>query len=83
MRKRASCALIAATALATAVMASPAVAASTSDTSALRDAVTVKGIMKHENALRDIADANGGTRASGTPGFESKDYVVRKVQGAG
>jgi Zn-dependent M28 family amino/carboxypeptidase len=84
MRKRASCALIAATALATAVMASPATAASTTDTSALRDAVTVKGILKHENALQDIADANGGTRASGTAGFEaSKDYVVRKLQGAG
>ena len=34
----------------------------------LREAVTVAGMMQHEQALQDIASANGNTRASGTPG---------------
>ena len=35
------------------------------DTTALRNAVTVAGVMQHEQALQAIANANGGTRASG------------------
>ena len=47
----------------------------------LRKAVTVAGMMRHEQALQDIATANGGTRASGTPGYEaSVDYVVGKLE---
>ena len=54
------------------------------DTSALRNAVTVNGIMKHEKALQQIANSNGGTRTSGTPGFdESRDYVAGKLRAAG
>jgi len=54
------------------------------DTSALRAAVTVGGIMGHENALQAIADANDGTRAIETPGFDdSVDYVVGALQAAG
>ena len=54
------------------------------DTSALRDAVTVAGIMAHEQAFQDIADANGGTRAAGTPGYEaSGDYVEGLLDAAG
>jgi Zn-dependent M28 family amino/carboxypeptidase len=54
------------------------------DTSALRNAVTVNGILKHEKALQQIANSNGGTRASGTPGFDaSRDYVVGKLRAAG
>jgi len=54
------------------------------DSKALRKAVTVDRIMGHEQALQDIADANGGTRASGTPGFAaSADYVAGVLQKAG
>ena len=46
--------------------------------------VTVQGITQHLQALQDIATANGGTRASGTPGYAaSRDYVVRRLQAAG
>ena len=54
------------------------------DTSALRAAVTVEGIREHQAALQAIADANGGTRAAGTPGFDaSVDYVVETLTAAG
>ena len=50
----------------------------------LRKAVTVAGMMRHEHALQDIATANGGIRASGTPGYQaSVDYVVGKLEDAG
>jgi len=59
-----------------------------SDSTALRNAVTVSGIMAHETALQAIATANpvGGvpTRAAGTPGYEaSVDYVVDQLDAAG
>ena len=54
------------------------------DTSALRNAVTVDGIMEHEAALQAIATGNGGTRAVETPGFvDSVDYVVDRLTAAG
>jgi Zn-dependent M28 family amino/carboxypeptidase len=55
------------------------------DTSALRNAVGVKGIMKHESELQNIADANDGTRAASTPGYDaSAAYVAEKLgRGAG
>ncbi|MGI9623325.1 MAG: M28 family peptidase [Acidimicrobiales bacterium] len=38
----------------------------------------------HLQAFQDIADANGGTRASGTPGYDlSVDYVVDLLEDAG
>ena len=50
----------------------------------LLDCVTVEGVMKHERALQTIADRNGGTRASGTPGYQaSVDYVSGKLRAAG
>jgi hypothetical protein len=50
----------------------------------LRSAVTVGGILGHERALQSIANANGGTRASGTPGFAaSADYVAGRLERAG
>jgi Zn-dependent M28 family amino/carboxypeptidase len=50
----------------------------------LREAVTVRGIGQHLQALQNIAAANGGTRASGTPGFKaSRDYVVDRLEAAG
>ncbi len=54
------------------------------NTSKLRKAVTVSGILQHERALQRIANQNGGIRASGTPGFDaSADYVVKKLRKAG
>jgi Zn-dependent M28 family amino/carboxypeptidase len=50
----------------------------------LTRAVTVSGIMRHERALANIAERNGGTRVSGSPGFDkSRDYVVGQLQNAG
>jgi Zn-dependent M28 family amino/carboxypeptidase len=50
----------------------------------LQRAVTVQGMMRHERALANIAERNGGTRASGTSGFNtSRDYVVGQLQNAG
>jgi Zn-dependent M28 family amino/carboxypeptidase len=75
--------------LATALLAlgmlstAPALAAP-GDSQKLRDAVTVKQIRRHQQALQDIANANGGTRASGTAGYDqSVNYVVRKLRGSG
>jgi len=46
----------------------------------LRQAVTLAGIMDHEEAFQAIADLNGGTRASGTPGYDaSLAYVKGKL----
>jgi hypothetical protein len=54
------------------------------NSSKLRKAVTVAGITEHLTALQGIANANGGTRASGTPGYTaSVNYVVQKATAAG
>jgi Zn-dependent M28 family amino/carboxypeptidase len=54
------------------------------DSTALRDAVTVAGVMEHEEALQAIADANGDTRASGTPGYDaSVAYVQAQLEATG
>ena len=54
------------------------------DTGALRNAVSVPGIMEHESALQTIANANDGTRAVETEGFDdSVEYVVSQLQAAG
>ncbi len=69
------------TALGAASVARTAVGA---DTSELRDAVAVSGVMTHQNALQAIADANNGTRAAGTPGYDaSVEYVAGLLEGAG
>ena len=50
----------------------------------LRDAVTINGTLRHERALQTIANANGGTRASGTPGYAaSAAYVKGRLEKAG
>ncbi len=48
------------------------------NTKRFRDAVTVNGIMGHERALQTIANANGGTRASGTPGYDASAAYVEQ-----
>jgi Zn-dependent M28 family amino/carboxypeptidase len=51
---------------------------------ALLDCVTLEGVRAHQAALQAIADANGGTRAAATPGYDaSVDYVVETLEGAG
>jgi Zn-dependent M28 family amino/carboxypeptidase len=50
----------------------------------LVDCVGVDGVKAHLSALQAIADANSGTRASGTPGFDaSADYVEKQAGEAG
>ncbi len=49
-----------------------------------RQAVTPGGIGLHLDRLQEIASDNGGTRASGTPGYAaSRDYVVNRLRAAG
>ena len=76
-------------ALAVSAVAAPAaVAAPTSappgQASKLTNGVTIGGIMEHLQAFQAIADANGGTRAAGTPGYDSSvEYVVQRLEAAG
>src|SRR5919112_3303509 len=59
-------------------------AAVPTNTEALRDAVTLGGIMAHEEAFQAIADENGDTRASGTPGYDaSLAYVQAQLEATG
>src|SRR5258708_9153557 len=51
---------------------------------ALRNKVSADAIMAHLTKLQDIANANNGTRAVGTPGYEySVDYVVNTLRNSG
>ena len=46
--------------------------------------VELAGVREHQAALQAIADANGGTRASGTPGYDqSAAYVMERLEAAG
>jgi Zn-dependent M28 family amino/carboxypeptidase len=76
---------IVAVVLLTALLApTPALAIDEVDTTRLRNAVTVGGILAHERIFQRIANQNGGTRASGTPGYDaSADYVQRRLEAAG
>ncbi len=48
------------------------------------ECVDADDALVHLQALQDIADANGGTRASGTPGYDaSADYVADLLEDAG
>jgi len=54
------------------------------DTTQIRNGVTVGGILEHERNFQRIADANGGDRASGKPGYDaSAAYVVDRLTRAG
>ncbi|MFC7531084.1 M20/M25/M40 family metallo-hydrolase [Actinoplanes sp. GCM10030250] len=54
------------------------------DSKRLREAVTVHGVLDHLRAFQKISDRNGGTRASGTPGYEaSAAYVKSALRKAG
>jgi Zn-dependent M28 family amino/carboxypeptidase len=66
------------------VMATPAQAIDEINTRRLRNAVTVAGILGHERVFQRIANQNGGTRASGTPGYDaSVAYVAGRLEAAG
>src|SRR5262245_35065336 len=53
-------------------------------TQGLRKAVTLAGVREHQAALQAIANANNGTRASGTPGYDaSAQYVFGRLAAAG
>ncbi|MEI8407235.1 MULTISPECIES: M28 family metallopeptidase [unclassified Kribbella] len=46
--------------------------------------VSGPNVQKHMVALQAIADANGGTRAAGTSGYDaSRDYMAEKLRAAG
>ena len=50
----------------------------------LLECVTLAGVRSHQAALQAIADANGGTRAAGTPGYDqSVQYIVDKMTAPG
>jgi Zn-dependent M28 family amino/carboxypeptidase len=50
----------------------------------LLECVTLEGVRSHQGAFQAIADANGGTRAAGTPGYDqSVNYVVSQMTAAG
>jgi Zn-dependent M28 family amino/carboxypeptidase len=50
----------------------------------LSECVTLAGVREHQAAFQAIADANGGTRAARTPGYEeSVEYVVERMEAAG
>ena len=70
--------------VATAVPAPAQAAVDEVNTKRLRNAVTVNGIMAHERVFQRIANQNGGTRASGTPGYaKSAEYVKNRLTAAG
>ncbi|WP_104104487.1 M20/M25/M40 family metallo-hydrolase [Arthrobacter sp. 08Y14] len=50
----------------------------------LRAAVTLHNVFDHLEGLQDAADANGGNRAAGTPGYEaSGQYIEDQLRRAG
>jgi len=91
--KRSIAAALCAPALAAAAMLVPTAASAgpnscdsrSNVTSALLlECVTLEGVRSHQQALQTIADANGNTRVSGSPGYDrSADYVADKLRAAG
>jgi Zn-dependent M28 family amino/carboxypeptidase len=58
--------------------------AATEFANTIRNKVTTDAMMAHLSKLQDIANANNGTRAVGTPGYEaSVDYVVETLRKSG
>jgi Zn-dependent M28 family amino/carboxypeptidase len=52
--------------------------------SKLLECVTLDGVREHQEAFQAAADANGGTRAAGTPGYDATvAYVVETLEAAG
>ncbi|WP_200841262.1 M20/M25/M40 family metallo-hydrolase [Geminicoccus flavidas] len=58
--------------------------AAQTDSSKLREVITVAAIRAHQQALQEVADANGGTRTAGSAGYDaSASYVEQKLREAG
>ncbi|MEV8631037.1 M28 family metallopeptidase [Streptosporangium sp. NPDC051023] len=87
MRARAYKGLLAAIVAASAMslpVGSAASASTEPDPAALSKSVKAPSVKRHLEKLQQIADANGGTRASGTPGHEaSVAYVAGRLRAAG
>jgi Zn-dependent M28 family amino/carboxypeptidase len=84
LSRRLSVAVAAAACIAGIALPGGVSAAPTTNSQALRDAVNVPGMQDHMAALQAIADANGGTRASGTPGYDaSLEYVKDQLEETG
>lgn len=84
LKKRPIVLLILLSALVILISVSMVSAAVEVDTSELREAVTVEGVREHQQAFQNFADANGGIRTSGTPGYDaSADYVASRMSAAG
>lgn len=50
----------------------------------LLECITIDGVREHQAVFQDIADANGGVRSVGTPGYgASVDYVIERMTAAG
>jgi Zn-dependent M28 family amino/carboxypeptidase len=83
-RARAAAGAAAAALIAT-VVSAPANAAPANNTvRTLTEAVTPDGVVDHLEALQAIADANGGDRAAGRPGYAaSVSYIESQLQAAG
>ena len=78
--------LAAAGATASTATAGPAACATrTNNTLAkLLECVDLAGVREHQAAFQDIADDNGSTRVSGSPGYDlSADYVMARLRAAG
>jgi Zn-dependent M28 family amino/carboxypeptidase len=62
----------------------PASAGSGPDPNGFANRVRTGEVMEHLEALQEIADDHGGTRASGTPGYDaSGDYIQGLLEDAG
>jgi Zn-dependent M28 family amino/carboxypeptidase len=85
--KKAFLAAISAATVAGTLIAGPVASAApapTTNSSELRRAVTVSGVMDHEKKFQQIANQNDGTRVSGTEGYnDSADYVAGRLDAAG
>ena len=85
-RRRAVAALLGTLAFSstTVVLAPITLAADDGGSQGLRKAVTVSGVREHQAALQATADANGGNRVAGSPGYRaSADYVESRLEAAG
>ena len=87
LRSRRSALAVATTSAAlvgTGLVGIPAAAATTVDPWEFAAGVATKEVVGHLEAFQEIADQHGGTRASGTPGYDaSGDYVQQQLEDAG
>jgi Zn-dependent M28 family amino/carboxypeptidase len=65
-------------------VAAPLAEAQSTNTAKLRNAVTLEGMLEHEQKFQQIADVHQGNRAAATVGYEaSVAYVKRRLEDAG